>query len=37
MSETSAPKTPDAWEEKVANAERETVSKCCKTLENLWN
>ena len=37
MSETSAPKTPDAWEEKVANAERETVRKCSKTMENIWN
>ena len=37
MAETSDSKTPDAWEQKVANAERETVNKCSKSIQNTQN
>ena len=37
MAQTSETKTPDAWKQKVANAERETVIKCRKSIKNIQN
>ena len=34
MAESSDMKTPDQWERKVAEAERQTVSKCRRFVRN---